>query len=188
MDAIDLATADDLTDPEALGELAASARGWHSIQLAVLGFIGFCGIFWDGGDPSAPAWLQWLPGMLVLGALLIALLAILLVGRVAYPFRGPARTAPEELRQTWTVRVRRLRRGIGLTYLAMAALVTATLSSWIPAEPVGDEAAVVADVTGQTWCGELVEGPGDQLRLDTEDGPVTVSLERVVVLHPVTVC
>jgi hypothetical protein len=26
------------------GELSASARGWHTIQMAVLGFIGICGV------------------------------------------------------------------------------------------------------------------------------------------------
>jgi hypothetical protein len=27
-----------------LKELSASARGWHTIQMAVLGFIGICGV------------------------------------------------------------------------------------------------------------------------------------------------
>lgn len=189
MDATDASATDiEEGDPEALGELATSARGWHSIQLAVLGFIGFCGIIWDGGDPAAPTLLRWLPGVLVVLALLLALVAIHVVGRVAYPFRGAARTAPEEVRRTVDVRARRLRTGIALTYVAMTALVVATLSGWVPdTSDVGD-AAVVADVTGQSWCGELAERAGAELRLDTAEGAVTLATDRVAVIHPVAGC
>jgi len=195
MDAPDVAadaTAIDLEvgDPEALGELATSARGWHSIQLAVLGFIGFCGIFWDGNDAAAPGWLQWLPGILVVLALLLALTAIYLVGRVAYPFRGPAQTAPEEVREAVGTRHRRLRTGIGLTYVAMTVLVVATLSGWFP-NTAGDTdaaAAVVMDVDGRSWCGELAEAPGDELRLDTAEGEVTLPPQLLALVHPVAVC
>ena len=178
-------------DPEALAELAASARGWHSIQLAVLGFIGFCGIFWDGNDAAAPGWLQWLPGILVVLALLLALMAIYLVGRVAYPFRGPAQTAPEEIRGAVGTRRRRLRTGIALTYVAMTALVVATLSGWFPTTTEGDPeaaAAVVMDVEGRSWCGELADAPGDELRLVTAEGEVTLSPQRLALVHPVAVC
>jgi hypothetical protein len=175
-------------DPEALEELATSARGWHRIQLAVLGFIGFCGILWDGGDPSAPSWLRWLPAVLVTLALLIAVLAIYVVGRVAYPFRGPIRTAPEQVPQAVEVRARRLRTGIALTYVAMTVLVVATLSGWSPDTAEVDDVAVVADVTGQAWCGELDDRGGDQLRVDTAEGPVTLAVDRVAVIHPVTGC
>lgn len=175
-------------DPEALEELAASARGWHRIQLAVLGFIGFCGIIWDGGDPSAPSWLRWVPAVLVVLALLLALLAIHAVGRVAYPFRGPVRTAPEQLPRAVGVRARRLRTGIALTYVAMTVLVVATLAGWAPDTAAVDDAAVVADVTGQSWCGELDERAGGELRLDTADGAVTLAVDRVAMIHPVAGC
>ena len=51
-----------------LAELRVSARGWHSIQLAVIGFIGFCGVL-QNGRPDNPTWLQVWAGILVLVAL-----------------------------------------------------------------------------------------------------------------------
>jgi hypothetical protein len=42
-----------------LEELSASARGWHTIQMAVLGFIGICGVLRTTGSP-APRAVQWL--------------------------------------------------------------------------------------------------------------------------------
>jgi hypothetical protein len=48
-------------DPAA--QVAASAKGWHSLQMAVLGFIGICGMLREGTGPS---WLQWLAAGLVL--------------------------------------------------------------------------------------------------------------------------
>jgi hypothetical protein len=181
------ATDDGKAEAEALEQLATSARGWHGIQLAVLGFIGFCGILWDGGDPTQPRWMQWLPGALVVAALLLALLAIYLVGRVAYPFHGLIPDGSVERRREVATGVTRLRSGIRFTYLAMTLLVTATLSGWVPAAPAAD-AAVVADVTGASWCGELVETSTGALRLETADGPVTLAAERVALLHPVSGC
>jgi hypothetical protein len=35
-----------------LQELSASARGWHTIQMAVLGFIGICGVLRTTSSPS----------------------------------------------------------------------------------------------------------------------------------------
>lgn len=189
MDATTASTTDiEDSDPEALEELATSARGWHSIQLAVLGFIGFCGIIWDGDAPTVRTWLRWLPGVLVVLSLLLALVAIHVVGRVAYPLRGSVQTAPEQVGQALDVRTRRLRRGIAMTYAAMAVLVVATLSGWVPDDSEVEDAAVVADVTGQAWCGELGEGAGDELRLDTAEGTVTLAVDRVAVIHPVAGC
>ena len=42
-----------------LEELSASARGWHTIQMAVLGFIGICGVLRTTSSP-APRAVQWL--------------------------------------------------------------------------------------------------------------------------------
>src|SRR5437763_17048159 len=65
-------------------ELAASARGWHTIQMAVLGFIGICGILRTASGP-APRAVQWLAAALAVAALAAACVAIFTVGRVAYP-------------------------------------------------------------------------------------------------------
>lgn len=164
--------------------LAASARGWHRIQLAVLGFIGFCGVMWAGGDPDGPGWLQWIAGALVVLALLLACLAIYVVGRVAYPVAGPAAGAgsgPE------SAGARRLRTGIGITYLAVVVLVVATLSAWWPG-PAAAGAVEARDATGTAWCGQLLDAPAGAVRLDTADGPVTLALDRLGAVRPVDTC
>src|SRR3954447_23901046 len=70
-----------------LAELRVSARGWHGIQLAVIGFIGFCGVVQDGRSDN-PDWLQAWGGILALVALALASVATFLVGRVAWPLYG----------------------------------------------------------------------------------------------------
>ena len=37
-----------------LTELRNSARGWHGVQLAVLGFIGLCGVLQSGAADDNP--------------------------------------------------------------------------------------------------------------------------------------
>jgi hypothetical protein len=37
-----------------LAELRTSARGWHGVQLAVLGFIGLCAVLQGQADSPAP--------------------------------------------------------------------------------------------------------------------------------------
>ena len=73
--------------PGRLAALRASARGWHSVQLAVIGFIGLCGVL-QGGRPDNPMWLQVLAGVLALAALAIACVATVLVALVAWPLYG----------------------------------------------------------------------------------------------------
>ena len=65
-------------------DVRGSARGWHQLQVAVLGFIGLCGVL-QRGRPENPMWLQTLAALLIVGALAIALAAIFVVGRVAWP-------------------------------------------------------------------------------------------------------
>ena len=67
-----------------LEKLATSARGWHTIQMAVLGFIGICGVLRTASSP-APRAVQWLAAALAVAALAAACVAIFTVGRVAYP-------------------------------------------------------------------------------------------------------
>ena len=49
-----------------LVELRASAKGWHGVQLAVLGFIGLCGVLQGAAGQDGPHWLQVIAGVLVL--------------------------------------------------------------------------------------------------------------------------
>lgn len=170
-----------------LDRLGASARGWHRIQLAVLGFVGLCGVLWAGGDPSGPSWLQWLAGTLVALALVLGCLAVYLVGRVAHPFHGPAIEAGIAQAPAVASGTRQLRTGIRLTYLAVAVLVTAALSGWWPT-PAAAGAVQVSDASGRSWCGELTEAPAGAVRLNTGDGPVTVPVSQLATLRPVDTC
>ena len=71
-----------------LEKLSSSARGWHTIQMAVLGFIGICGVLRTASSP-APRAVQWLAAALAVAALAVACVAIFTVGRVAYPVVTP---------------------------------------------------------------------------------------------------
>ena len=110
-----------------LSRLSGTARGWHTIQLAVLGFIGICGVLRSGTD--APTAVQWLAAALAVAALAVAVLAIFLVGRVAWPL-------PEQSPIGYPQRVgqasARLRAGVRLTVVALALIVIAALSGWWP--------------------------------------------------------
>lgn len=162
-----------------------SARGWQRAQLAVLGFIGLCGVLWAGGDPEGPAWLQWLAGALVVLALVLVCLAIYLVGKVAYPVVGRSEVPA---RETAAGDSARLRAGIRVTFVAFAVLVIATLSGWWPG-PAGSATTVeVRDAAGQAWCGEIDDASAGIMRLNTTEGPVALRLGRIATLRPVNGC
>src|SRR5215469_18387152 len=95
-----------------LNELSASARGWHTIQMGVLGFIGICGVLRTADSP-APRAVQWLAAALAVLALAAASLAIFSVGRVAYPVNDAA--AGDGAVPTAGQAAARLRAGIRLT-------------------------------------------------------------------------
>jgi hypothetical protein len=117
-----------------LAELRDSARGWHGVQLAVLGFIGLCGAINDG-TPQNPTWLQTLATVLVLAALGAACLATFLVGRAAWPLYGPKRRVmPEDDDDEIRATSRRLTTGLALTFVAVVLLALGSLTSWWPRE------------------------------------------------------
>ena len=133
-----------------LTELRTSARGWHGVQLAVLGFIGLCGVL--SGGSAAPAWLEWLSMWLALAALACACLATFLVGAAAWPLyraRAPA-SGEAEIEKT----SRRVTSGLALTFVAVILLALATASSWWPSDE-DDDRVQVQTASGQTACGEL---------------------------------
>src|SRR5262245_57076091 len=138
-----------------IGELRGSARGWHGVQLAVLGFIGLCGVLQQNAGSGKPDWLRVLAGLLVLAAFAIACLATVLVALAAWPVYGPhSRTEDEDRDVAGTSK--RLRTGITLTYVAVAVLALATSSAWWPGSASGQDqnAVEVATQTGQI-CGSL---------------------------------
>jgi hypothetical protein len=99
-----------------LAELSASARGWHTIQMAVLGFIGICGVLRTTDSP-APRAIQWLAAALAVAALAAASLAIFSVGRVAnrtlFPVPEPAAPQRGTAPKAQTVTSRRCRSSAG---------------------------------------------------------------------------
>ena len=165
-----------------LGQLRASARGWHGVQLAVIGFIGLCGVL-QGGRPDNPMWIQVLAGVLALAALVVACIATFLVARVAWPLYG-GRELEDPVREG-----ARLRKGLVLTFTAVALLALGTASGWWPQNEGGAGGLVsVQATTGERWCGSLGEaGPG-RLRISTAGGPVVVSLADVAVVAPADGC
>ena len=107
---------------DAAAQVHASAREWHKLQLGVLGFVGLCGVLRGDSGSGRPLWLQDLSGIAALAGLVLALVAVTLVATVAFPLvavpRNPA--------------ARRLRLGIGVTFVAVALTALSALSMWWP--------------------------------------------------------
>jgi len=172
------------TPADRLPELSASARGWHTIQMAVLGFIGICGVLRATSSP-APRTVQWLAAALAVAALAAASLAIFTVGRVAYPV-GDAADRVSALPSAGQA-ARRLRAGIPLTIVALIVAVVAALSGWWPASSSTTAVAVTA-TSGQAWCGPLVNGPAAGISVRTGNGVVTVPAQAIAQVRPVAQC
>jgi hypothetical protein len=153
-----------------------SARGWHQIQLAVLGFVGLCGVL-QRGRPENPDWLQTLAAVLIFGALATALVAIAVVGRVAWPpARPPAHPAAQ------------LKTGILLTFLAVAMLALGTSSMWWPQSEESGEQVQVQAADGQTVCGRLTAARDGTVGVQTDAGPVVIRLADVAAVRPADTC
>lgn len=171
-----------------LAELRNSARGWHGLQLAAIGFIGLCGVL-QGGRPDNPWWLQVWSGILAVSALGLACIATLLVALVAWPLYG-AREPADDARAL-DRDARRLKRGLALTFAALAILALGTASGWWPQEDGGGGGAdlvAVEGTNGDRVCGQLGEaGPGN-LSLSVDGDPVVVSLQNVATVAPVDTC
>jgi hypothetical protein len=149
-----------------LVELRASAKGWHGVQLAVLGFIGLCGVLQGAAGQSGPHWLQVLAGLLVLLALALACTATALVATAAWPVHeiedGVAAgvSADNLLHHTAS----RLRLGIMITFLAVVVLAVGATSSWWPEETASIGGASLVEITTNQGaaCGTLQDGvPGN---------------------------
>jgi hypothetical protein len=176
-----------------LAELRLSARGWHGVQLAVIGFVGLCGVI-KRETPSVPTWLEVLSGILVLVSLFLACLATYLVGRVAWPLYDPRRRAgtddddPGEIVRS----SRRLTRGLLLTFVAVALVALASAASWWPSKEEGGGAAGAAFVEvqaqGSSFCGTLGESPPGTVRVEGGDQPVQVAIDALSSIQPVDGC
>ncbi|MFB7462075.1 hypothetical protein ACFCZ1_00990 [Streptomyces sp. NPDC056224] len=171
-------------------QVQASARGWHTVQLAVFGFIGICGVLKSGGSSPAPKGIEEVAGVLVLVALAVACWATYLVARVAWPVPGSAAdagAAPEG--KTGVDRAaRRLRWGLMLTFLAVVLVATAAASSWWPTPPAAQEQFVQVETLAGTVCGTLASGGEGSVRLQTQGQSVDVPLSRIASLNPASAC
>lgn len=175
----------DTTDPSRLAELRASARGWHGVQLAVLGFIGLCGVL-QGGDEGLPRWLQVLAGGLVLAALAVACIATVLVAFAAWPVYAKS-PLPDDQAEVGRA-VGRLRTGIALTFVAVALMALATTSQWWPTESAASSALVVVGTADGEWCGELQQIDTSSVTLRADGRAIVIGLGEVTSLRSVTTC
>ncbi|MFH8837612.1 hypothetical protein [Streptomyces sp. NPDC017868] len=176
-----------MTD-EAGERLQTSARGWLTLQLAVLGFAGLCGAIKSGGSggSGAPRVVEAVAGVLVLLALGVACAATYLVARIAWPLHaGPTTDA---------VRAgRRLRLGIALTFLAVLLVAVAASTAWWPEEEEAASATgalVQVSTASGTWCGVLRASGEGVLGLEVADAgrAVDIPLGEVAALLPVGTC
>jgi len=149
--------------------------------MAVLGFIGICGILRTASSP-APRAVQWLAAALAVAALAAACVAIFTVGRVAYPVSDAADGA-----SAVPGTAARLRAGIRLTIVALILAVIAALSGWWPAASTTAAVAVTAS-SGQAWCGPLVSGPAGAISVRTAHGVITVPAQAIAQVRPVAQC
>jgi hypothetical protein len=127
--------------------------------------------------------------VLALVALVLACLATFLVGRVAWPLMATGPVADDTAAAGRASRD--LRRGLVLTFVALALLALGTASGWWPqpaGEEGGDALVAVQASSGEQWCGALGDaGPGE-LRVSVDGDPVVVALRDVVVVRPVGSC
>jgi hypothetical protein len=174
-----------------IGVLRVSARGWHGVQLAVLGFIGLCGVLQQDAGSGKPHWLQVLAGLLVVTAFAIACMATVLVALAAWPVYAPRPPTDDDDTEVASTSSR-LRTGITLTFVAVAMLALATSSAWWPASGTGDAAdrsPVEVRTQGGQICGGL-DSPSQQGVLAVSAGGrvVEVALADVVSVSPVSAC
>ncbi|HKE69663.1 MAG TPA: hypothetical protein VKB55_10440 [Nocardioidaceae bacterium] len=176
----------DSTDTSRVAELRTSARGWHGVQLAVLGFIGLCGVL-QRGHEDLPRWLQVLAAVLVLIALAVACVATVLVALAAWPVYAKAPMADDqaEIRRT----VGRLRIGIGLTFVAVALTALATTSQWWPTKAEsGSSALVQVSTANGEVCGQLQQIDTSGITLNADGQDVSFAFGDVISLQSVPSC
>ncbi|MBT2455534.1 hypothetical protein [Streptomyces sp. ISL-86] len=166
-------------------QLQASARGWLTVQLAVLGFVGLCGALKSGGGTSAPRDVEVVAGVLVLLALALACLATYLVGRTAWPLLGA--------RGEGDISVERAGRRLGLvlTFVAVALVAAAAAAAWWPQpeRPAGAAGLVEVTASTGTWCGTL-GSPGQEgaMRLRVSGQAVDIPVADITAVSPVADC
>ena len=169
---------------DAAAQVQATAREWHKLQLGVLGFVGLCGVLRGDAGSGRPLWLQDLSGVAALAGLVLALVAVTLVATVAFPLAAvPSQPVPA---------ARRLRLGIGVTFVAVALTALSALSMWWPdrageqVDRAGDQVTVTT--SSSSACGTVLDSASGWLDLEVKGDRVRVPLNRLVSIKPVAVC
>jgi hypothetical protein len=165
--------------------LRESAAGWQKIQFTVLGFIGLCGVLKGIGTATGPRSLEVVAAVLIVVALIVACVAIFLVGRVAWPVRS-AGAGPGGGAQFGAARS--LRTGLALTVVALILASLAATSSWWPAKAAGDAPAIVRTSTGLTYCGTWVGDGNGVLILQLARQLVSIPLAQVTTVDLTSSC
>jgi hypothetical protein len=178
---------DELEKPSRLAELRASARGWHSVQLAVIGFIGLCGVL-QGGRPDNPVWLQVWAAILAVAALALACLATFLVARVAWPLYGGRNEPVADDDAALERDARRIRQGLVLTFAAVAVLALGTATGWWPQAEQQKGLVAVDLANGARVCGTLGESSPGNVTVSVAGRSVALSLQNVSAIRSVTSC
>lgn len=166
-------------------DLSTAAKGWHGVQLAVLGFVGLCGVLKDSGPAGVPRDVQAAAGLLALSALAVACCAVFLVSLAAWPLYRTAARPADPRRAS-----RALRTGIALTFTAVALLALSAAASWWPVSAEGDALRVPVRVsTGVgTVCGPLRESGDGFLNVLVDDRVAAVPLGEITTMRPVPSC
>jgi hypothetical protein len=159
--------------------IQASAREWHRLQLAALGFVGLCGVLKGDAGQGHPMWLQSLSGVLVLVSLGAAAAAVLLVVLVAWPV-GASPLSTEQASS-------RVRTGIWLTFLAVALTALSSTSAWWPSDPTDAERLDATTRSGSV-CGRVLDSDAGWVDLDVDGQRTRVTLAEVISVEPVSSC
>jgi hypothetical protein len=171
-------------DVEAHVQLQRAAREWQKLQVAALGFVGLCGMLRGDSGSDQPRWLQGLSGVAAVAALVIALLAVTIVATVAHPLG----TRPREL----VAASRRLRAGIGITFVAVGLIALSALSMWWPRDGgarTGEaRAQILVTTSSGSTCGTFVSSASGSIDLAVDGSRVKVPLNRLVTIQAVTNC
>jgi hypothetical protein len=176
-----------MADPDTssrLAELRTSARGWHGVQLAVIGFIGLCGVL-QGGRPDNPKWLQVWAAILAIAALVLACVATFLVARVAWPLYGGREVTDDDV--AVEREGRRIKQGLVLTFASVAVLALGTATGWWPQDAQKGLAAVEV-ANGATLCGTLGAANPGNVTVSVGGRSVALSLQDVTAIRSVDSC
>ncbi|KUI17831.1 hypothetical protein AU192_02990 [Mycobacterium lehmannii] len=160
-----------------------SAREWQTLQLAVLGFVGLCGVLTgDDSGKSRPQWLQEIGAVSAFAGFVLAVTGIFLVATIAHPVIGQPRLGPAT--------ISRLRVGITFTFAAAALTAVAALTWWWPQPRSEAPIAPKIEVTTSqgSVCGVPVPGRNGAVHLDADGEQFVIPLRRLLAITVVETC